>query len=1293
MARPGQIFAGRFEIERLAGSGGMASVFRALDRARGAPAAVKVLRTDGQEAVGRFAREAEILGELSHPGVVRYVAHGVTPDGDLFLAMEWLEGESLGERLAREGLTVREAVALVAAVAEAAGAAHARGLVHRDIKPSNIFLVDGAIERVKLIDFGIARAAGAAAQITRTGAMIGTPGYMAPEQVRASSAVDARADVFSLGCVLFKCLTGRAPFAGDDLLGTLLKAALESAPRVRDLAPAVPAPVDALVDRMLAREPERRPADGCAVAEALRALGVSGAEDAGPAGHTPALTTGERRVISFALAAQPSPGGAPAGGAETPSTRRGYEPARDVIAAAAAIHGCRADVFADGSIVVLPIEHGAATDQAVRVARAALALRRLLPAVVAIVVASGQGAVVGDAPSNGLVDRAAGMLRAAGRGGAVTIDELTAHLVEERFTLRREAGGLALIAERDSPDPARMLLGKPTPCVGRERDLGALLALFDESSEDSVARAVLVTAGPGMGKSRLCHELLRSLADRGRAVRVIAGRGDALRTAVPFGLLGPALLRAAGVEEADPPALRRDKLRALAARCGDEPERARVAEFLGELSGVPSAAEVSPQLAAAHADPIVMGDQVRRAFEDLLAAECAAGPVLLVLDDLQWADRPSVRHVDAALRLLHDQPLMVLAFARPDVSAVFPDLWEGRGLVRRELRGLSRAAVEELSRRVLGDRLSPAEVARLVARASGNALYVEELLRAQAEGRGDEPPETVLAMVQSRLAALHPEARRVLRAASVLGRTFSEAGVRALLGGDRMTAPLGDLLADLVDREILGRRAAGGRAYDFRHDLVREAAYAMLTDEDRTLGHRLAGAWLSREGAADAAVIADHLIRAGDLRPAVRWLRRAADQAFEGNDLAGVIAHAERAAACGAEGEELGAVRLRQAEAHGWLGQASQMEAYALEALELLPRGSALWCAAVTEASMALGRRGRPAHAVPLAEALLELLAAGETSRALCLSAAQVSLHMVLSRFDDLADRLAAGAEAAAGALIEDDVVLRARLYAARLHLALRAGRPGAVLDIGGALAAVLEDLGDIRLAARILLTVATGYKNVGDDAAAEPLLRRASALGERAGMRAIVAEAKHNLTHVLLRQGGCSEACVVGRDAADIYADAGNVRMERATRIYLALALLACGDVPAALEQALAAAEPIPALPQIRAHALAVVAQVHLAAGRAAEALAAAAEAERYVAGGGRLEEGEFLVSLSFIEGLFAAGEEARALAALAAARESVLSRGATIDDDTARARFFTGVPENARLLALARDRLGDAA
>jgi serine/threonine protein kinase len=167
----GDVVGERFEIEAEAGAGGMGVVYRARDRTTGTTVALKVMHTLGEEGARRLEREATALAGIAHPSIVRYVAHGPS-----WIAMEWLEGEDLKERLERRGLTVAESVALAHAVAAGLGAAHARGIVHRDVKPANVWLVGGETTQVKLLDFGIARARVLASMTRLHGTRAGTRG-------------------------------------------------------------------------------------------------------------------------------------------------------------------------------------------------------------------------------------------------------------------------------------------------------------------------------------------------------------------------------------------------------------------------------------------------------------------------------------------------------------------------------------------------------------------------------------------------------------------------------------------------------------------------------------------------------------------------------------------------------------------------------------------------------------------------------------------------------------------------------------------------------------------------------------------------------------------------------------------------------------------------------------------------------------------------------------------------------------------------------------------------------------
>ena len=260
---PGVTLADRFLVEGLIGEGGMGEVYAGIDRTTGASVAIKVIQAGSSvnvDALQRFLREVRSAATIDHPAVVRMLHVDVTDEGLLFQVQELVQGVTLHSRV-RRGHPWNPAIAarVVSILAEALAAAHERGIVHRDVKPANVMLTAGP-PGLKLLDFGIAKLAedarGEAGQ-TRTGAIVGTPYYMAPEQMLGSRDVTASADLYAVGVVLFLLLTGQFPFDGPaEALGRLASA---SPPDVRAIEPRVPAAIADLTGRCLAYTPSERP--------------------------------------------------------------------------------------------------------------------------------------------------------------------------------------------------------------------------------------------------------------------------------------------------------------------------------------------------------------------------------------------------------------------------------------------------------------------------------------------------------------------------------------------------------------------------------------------------------------------------------------------------------------------------------------------------------------------------------------------------------------------------------------------------------------------------------------------------------------------------------------------------------------------------------------------------------------------------------------------------------------------------------------------------------------------------
>jgi serine/threonine protein kinase len=226
LAREHRCFGERFEVKALIGSGGMGMVFRGRDRVDGQAVALKVLHRQGPLASERFQREAEALAALAHPAIVRYVAHGKTQQGEPYLAMEWLDGETLADRLLRGVVGPMATARLGSRVLQALAAAHARGIVHRDLKPSNLFLPAAQLDQVKLLDFGIARRAQDEWQMTRPGTTLGTGLYMAPAHVAGRTTAVLRVGTYGPAAQLFLrglqscCSVVRNSFCGTLSEGT-----------------------------------------------------------------------------------------------------------------------------------------------------------------------------------------------------------------------------------------------------------------------------------------------------------------------------------------------------------------------------------------------------------------------------------------------------------------------------------------------------------------------------------------------------------------------------------------------------------------------------------------------------------------------------------------------------------------------------------------------------------------------------------------------------------------------------------------------------------------------------------------------------------------------------------------------------------------------------------------------------------------------------------------------------------------------------------------------------------------
>ncbi|HXN40200.1 MAG TPA: serine/threonine-protein kinase, partial [Myxococcaceae bacterium] len=441
-------------------------VYRARDLETGATVAVKVLRPLGRSSdIQRFSRESSLLANLANPGIVKYLAHGSTRDGRHYMVMEWISGETLALRLQRRGLTVVESVDVARQAAEALEEVHRAGVIHRDLTPRNLMFESEEDFQVKLVDFGVARRQGGV-RLTRTGIVVGSPGYMAPEQARGQKDLDERVDVFALGCILYECLTGRPAFVGD-AISLPMKVLFADPLSVREINQAVSPALDFLVRRMLSKSRLHRPKGAGELASELSALRE--AETAprkralGPEPQTQTVvldpergtTAVEERAafwssLTFLLLIGPADG-PPAEQEQTTASRRLEIEA--LLKGVGVLHNSQIEIL-DGGMIALKLAINASPQEAAeQVAQATLPLRAHFPGMAMALVAETSASPNMDS----LIERATDSLNQedmsslfgdsvgeASTEGVIRLDPVAQQLLQGRYPLVVKESGVYL---------------------------------------------------------------------------------------------------------------------------------------------------------------------------------------------------------------------------------------------------------------------------------------------------------------------------------------------------------------------------------------------------------------------------------------------------------------------------------------------------------------------------------------------------------------------------------------------------------------------------------------------------------------------------------------------------------------------------------------------------------------------------------------------------------------------------------------------------------------------------------
>jgi predicted ATPase/class 3 adenylate cyclase/tRNA A-37 threonylcarbamoyl transferase component Bud32 len=1133
---------GHYQVLELLGAGGMGVVYKARDERLERHVALKFLSPHLSLQPGareRFLTEARAAAALDHPNVCTIHEIGETVNGHLFLAMPLYEGETLERRLARGRLPFREAVRVAVQIARGLARAHEYGIVHRDVKPSNVMLLtDGS---AKILDFGIANrdhpAVGARV------APAGTIAYMSPEQVRGAP-VDHRADIWSLGVLLHEMLTGVRPFDGSDR-ERLASAILADDPAILTAShPDVPAGMDDYLRRALAKQPDDRYSSMTALAAALDLLASPPGErtqgDAvvpdgpGHAGDSATPRGGERRraavLVSIlsgydALVEQLSP----------PDAVRVLEQVRAAAVDVARRHGGLVNQAIGEEMVSLfgvPVAH---EDDELRAVRAAVELHARVRALtlgaeatIRVRVQSGlhAGPVVAqrlqEGPRRyavvGAAAQVAARLAALARPDDVVMSPEYRRVVSpfvytaayepvmlepgvQPVTPFRVTGETGVETRLEASERLGL-----TPYVGRDAELTRLWACAAQARAGDGGTLVVVGEA-GAGKSRLLHEL-RERVGGSPAFRLLQARCRAYGDVEPFfpfvEILRDALDMRAAVSDSAAIVAR---IRAI------DPALEPFLPLYLHLLSVPSDSHPLPR----H----FRGEHLQASLLDALSAVVAGlareRTLVVLLEDWHWADGASSTALQRMAEDAAGRKVLFVVTTRPRPAGHE----ESPGAAQMRLEPLDFGTSAAMMRAVLRVEKMPEGLGRLIfERTGGNPFFLEQVCSALLEQgavatttgeaivegglEGLLLPDTVQAVIRTRLDTLEPASREVLRVASVIGRDFEHALVAEVLGRDfDLPAALGRLRGSGLVQQMESGAHASGR---FDHVLTQEVSYDSLLGHQRKTLHGMVGRAIERrhpDGLDEkAALLAHHFERAGAWPEAVHYGRRAAERASALSQFAEALAMLDRVLA--------------------WLDELPDGEARRDLKADLLLQQE--------RECETLGLRSRQREII--SDLIAHVTPGGPSARLAEAYLRQGNLFTLLKRFD-AADR--ALGTALRVSREQGDTALERNALRSMGLLRWHEGRHAEALAITRNALAIAREHQDELAVAGDLTNLGNILKSLGDYAAARSTLEEAMALRTLADDPKKMVFALHNLANVHRAMGDPERAIARLREADEI--------------------------------------------------------------------------------------------------------------------------------------------------------------
>jgi serine/threonine protein kinase len=894
-------------LEKL-GEGGMGVVYKAQDTKLDRPVAIKFLPARTvltEEDRDRFEREAKLAASLSHPNIATVYEFGEA-EGQAFLAMEYIEGQTLTKKIQAQQLTVDEFITIAAASADGLAAAHSKGIIHRDIKPENIMITREGT--VKIMDFGLAKISGRS-QVTSAGSRIGTVAYMSPEQARGEE-VDFRTDIWSLGVSLYEVLTGQRAFPGHYDVAIIYLILHEEAESISKVRTGVPSKLEQVIQKAMRTDPEQRCRSAEEMGKELRSvrkeLERGEMRKEVEESMTKKQFESERRQVTILFASV-----------------TGYEPFAEQVdpeILSTSLNDCfkgllsiirkyegMTDRFVGEKAMAIfgaPVAHENDPERAVRCALemgsymerfnsigaiqlpAPLGLRVGIHSGMVIAGSVGPEKEAGYSVIGDTVNLAAGIVELAPVGGiylSSDVYKLVGDIVQVDAQKSSAIKGKAqpidiypLRALKAGVEPGRRAIGGGT-FVGRKRELDTIESSLDKVVKKAEVR-LFVRGEPGVGKTRLKDEMTKRAQKKGMAV--CEGKCSSFELNTPYFLWNTFL----------------KSLLRIGTETPETEIRLRLHDTLQILALEAEEPYLATLLSLRYEEILMEVDAERRrkifeATKKLLLAFANRRPSLFVFEDLHWIDRFSQELLEFVFAQEALAPALFCCLFRAEYTRAKTITGKGELL---DLDRLPNEEAKELMRSRLGTEVVPDAVEQLIdKRAEGNPFFIEEIVKTLldrkvvavkkgkieilSENLEAGVPETLQGVILARIDQLEGKIREVLLDASVIGREFSRPVLEHVVE-KKIDVPSGlDALEAL--ELILERESAQEFQYLFKHYLIQEVAYNTILAQKRKKLHGLIAQAIERLYADKLKefyeLLAFHYEKAEDWQKAAEYLSRA----------------------------------------------------------------------------------------------------------------------------------------------------------------------------------------------------------------------------------------------------------------------------------------------------------------------------------------------------------------------------------------------------------------------------------